>query len=276
MKLPKMKTNYHTHTYLCKHAIGDVEDYVTRAIELQYSTIAITDHGPFSDQLAQMVHSRRMSLKEYYDIYLPNLQKVKQIYCKEIEVLSGIEIEYLPALSTLYPLFLHDLDLMILGQHYIVDDDGTYKSVYAHLTSRQIEIYANTIVEAIETKMFPILAHPEIYTWDRDTFDTDCFEAAEKIIDAAVKHNVILEINANGIRNAIYFKKVLEGGNDFPYPRRAFWQMAKAKGAKIIINDDAHAPNRMYDEYTKLAYQFAAEERIDLLEKVDLKAFYSK
>lgn len=41
----KIKANYHTHIFLCKHAIGDVEDYVKKAIGLQYHTIAITDHG---------------------------------------------------------------------------------------------------------------------------------------------------------------------------------------------------------------------------------------
>ena len=36
----KIESNYHTHTFLCKHAIGDVEDYVKRAIQLGYHTIA--------------------------------------------------------------------------------------------------------------------------------------------------------------------------------------------------------------------------------------------
>ena len=28
-----LKANYHTHTYLCGHAIGDVSDYVNEAIQ---------------------------------------------------------------------------------------------------------------------------------------------------------------------------------------------------------------------------------------------------
>ncbi|MCM1514630.1 MAG: PHP domain-containing protein [Anaeroplasma bactoclasticum] len=276
MNLQKMKTNYHTHTYLCKHAIGDASDYVKRAVDLQYDVIAITDHGPFTDELAGIVRSRRMSLEEYRHIYLPNLEHAKRAYHQRIEILSGIEIEYLHALDALYPQFLRDLDLLILGQHYIVDADGTYKSVYDKLTAKQIEIYANTIVEAIETGMFAIVAHPEIYTWDKEVFDEECEKAADKIIDAAVKHHVVLEINANGIRNAIHFEKLFDGGTDFPYPRRAFWRMAKAKGAKIIVNDDAHAPNRIQDQFTLQAYRFAAEEGIELLNQVDIRAFYSK
>ena len=276
MKPQVIKTNYHTHTYLCKHAIGEASDYVKRAVELHYNVIAITDHGPFTDELAQIVHSRRMSLEAYQTMYLPSLQHAKQLFHQEIEVLSGVEIEYLHALDGLYPKFLKDMDLLILGQHYIVDDDGTYKSVYDRLTARQIEIYADTIVEALQTGMFAILAHPEIYAWDKVVFDDDCKKAAEKIIDAAVKHHVVLEINANGIRNAIHFDKLLDGGQDFPYPRRAFWKMAKAKGAKVIINGDAHAPNRIQDQYTFQAYQLAAEEGIEWLDDVDIQSFYSK
>ncbi|MCM1259405.1 MAG: PHP domain-containing protein [Prevotella sp.] len=276
MRKQLMKTNYHTHTYLCKHAIGDASDYVRRAVELQYDVIAITDHGPFTDELSRIVHSRRMSFEEYCHAYLPSLEYAKDSFGHRIKILSGIEIEYLHALDALYPQFLHDLDLLVLGQHYILDDDGTYKSVYDQLTSRQIEIYGNTIVEAIQTGMFVILAHPEIYAWDKDEFDESCQKVAEKIIDAAVKHHVVLEINANGIRNAIHFNKILDDGNDFPYPRRAFWKMAKAKGAMIVVNDDAHAPNRIQDQYTLQAYQFAAEEGISLLDFVDIQSFYSK
>ena len=66
----KIKANYHTHIFLCKHAIGDVEDYVKKAIGLQYHTIAITDHGPLPKFLQKKLNSRRMSIEQYKEIYL--------------------------------------------------------------------------------------------------------------------------------------------------------------------------------------------------------------
>ena len=41
-----LKTNYHTHCYLCGHAEGLPSDYIKKAIELGFSEIGISDHGP--------------------------------------------------------------------------------------------------------------------------------------------------------------------------------------------------------------------------------------
>ena len=40
-----LKANYHTHTYLCGHAVGDVEDYVNEAIRLGYTELGMSDHA---------------------------------------------------------------------------------------------------------------------------------------------------------------------------------------------------------------------------------------
>ena len=45
----KIKDNFHTHIYLCKHATGNAEDYIKRAIELNYESIGISDHGPLTE-----------------------------------------------------------------------------------------------------------------------------------------------------------------------------------------------------------------------------------
>ncbi|MDD5293042.1 MAG: PHP domain-containing protein [Candidatus Izemoplasmatales bacterium] len=42
-----MKNNYHTHMYLCRHAVGSVEDYVEKAIELGFTSLGMSDHAPF-------------------------------------------------------------------------------------------------------------------------------------------------------------------------------------------------------------------------------------
>ena len=87
-----IKANYHTHTFLCKHALGDVEDYVKKAISLGYHTIAITDHGPFPKFLQKKLNSRRMSIEQYTEVYLDMIERSKKLHEKEIKVLSGIEI----------------------------------------------------------------------------------------------------------------------------------------------------------------------------------------
>lgn len=42
-----MKTNYHTHTYRCKHAMGNDEHIVKRAIDAGIDILGFSDHNPW-------------------------------------------------------------------------------------------------------------------------------------------------------------------------------------------------------------------------------------
>ena len=267
----EIKSNYHTHTFLCKHALGDSEDYVKRAISLGYHTIAITDHGPFPKPLQKKINSRRMSIEQYDEVYLDMLERSVNKHKDEILVLKGVEIEYLPELEPLYPKFLKDLDFMILGQHYL-KKGNEHKSIYSELSKEDILLYAKTVSSGIETGMFKIVAHPEIFCWNlkEDEWDETCIEAANMIIDAAVKNEVVLEINVNGVRNSFYQRKEFyqDSKINFPYPRREFWDIAQSKGALIVMNDDAHAPNRLMDDYTLKTYKFVTEGGITLIDRI--------
>lgn len=267
----KIKSNYHTHTFLCKHALGDSEDYVKRAISLGYHTIAITDHGPFPKFLQKKLNSRRMSVEQYDEVYLDMLERSVNKHKDEILVLKGVEIEFLPELEPFYPKFLKDLDFMILGQHYL-KKENEYKSIYSPLSKDDIILYAKTVTAGIESGMFKIVAHPEIFCWNlkEDEWDETCIKAANMIIDAAVKCGVVLEINVNGVRNSFYQRKEFyqDGKINFPYPRREFWDIAQSKNALIVINDDAHAPNRLMDDYTLKTYKFVTEGGITIIDRI--------
>ena len=41
--------NYHTHTYRCQHASGDVEDYCEAAVEQGLQVLGISDHTALPD-----------------------------------------------------------------------------------------------------------------------------------------------------------------------------------------------------------------------------------
>lgn len=42
-----MKTNYHTHTYRCKHAMGNDERIVLNAIKADLDILGFSDHTPW-------------------------------------------------------------------------------------------------------------------------------------------------------------------------------------------------------------------------------------
>ncbi|MEX2089291.1 MAG: PHP domain-containing protein, partial [Bacteroidota bacterium] len=63
-----MIVDYHTHTSLCKHGEGDVEEYIQKALALGLDEIGCSEHMPMPDGF-DLRH--RMSLEEYYASYAP-------------------------------------------------------------------------------------------------------------------------------------------------------------------------------------------------------------
>lgn len=268
----KMKSNYHTHTYLCRHAEGKPIDYVKIANDFGYHTIGITDHGPLIQQIKNQIISRRMSFSEYYDLYLPQLEEAKKAY-PNIHVLKGLELEYFEEMKEYYPKFLEQLDYLVLGQHFIHHQNKIVSIYSDEIDAEAIKSFEKGVIKAIETGYFKILAHPDLYCWSYNRWDETAISVAKSIISTAIKNNVYLEINANGIRNCNRkeHKYLLNNGHvSYSYPKYEFWKLAKEMDAKVIIDDDAHFFKHMNDNATQEAIKLAEELQIEILNKIDL------
>lgn len=268
--ISKPIANYHTHTYLCKHANGKPIDYVEQAIKLKYQEIAITDHGPLIDDIIKNFYTRRMSYKQYYQNYLPELKEAIDQCSSHIKILKGLEIEYFENMNDEYKKFLDDLDFLVLGQHYFFVN-GKYQNVYNRLTDDEVIIYAQTVTQAMRKGFFKIIAHPEIFAYSRK-WDKICDKAAKMIIEAAKHYNVIIEFNVNGIRNSIAKNKVwktLEGKTNYSYPRREFFELVRKENLPVIISDDAHDPSNLYDNFTKEAYEMVKDIGLEIINKIN-------
>ena len=261
-------SNYHTHIYLCKHATGTVRDYVEKAISLDYQVIGISDHGPINEELKKQFYTRRMDMKEYQNIYLKDLVQLKEEYRDKITLLGALEIEFFDEMVTHYPKFINELDYLILGQHYL-KVDGKYTSVYRGMTPKNIKIYTDTVLKAFASGYFKILAHPEIFTMSYPKWDEHCEQATQRIIEGAKKYNIILEVNANGMR---LNRAALTKDNKFTnsYPHLNFWQSVAKTDLPVIVNDDAHAVEHLCDQATFKAYDFARELGLNIIQKIQL------
>ncbi len=260
-----MKNNYHTHTYLCNHATGTVDDYVKKAIELGFDTIGISDHGPMDEFTDR---SLRMVPKEY-PLYLKQCEKARKEYQDKINVLRAVEIEYLPNHDDYYKRLLLNLDYLALGQHYIIDEtsQNNLRSVYRLSTIKHLESYADIVIEGMKSGCFAFLCHPDVMLINVHEFTKEIEQISDLIIEASIRYDVPLEINTNGIR-----KKPIEinGEKRYRYPRKEFWQRVKKKNAKVIVSSDAHQPNHLYDKDVERAYAFADELGIAVEEELDL------
>ena len=82
----------HSHTPLCKHAIGDPQDYAAMAFRRGFQGLLVTCHNPMP---AGFSPGFRMSVDEFDD-YLQMVFRARQIWRGRIDVRLGIEADYLP------------------------------------------------------------------------------------------------------------------------------------------------------------------------------------
>ena len=90
-----MKTNYHTHTYRCKHAMGNDERIVQHAIKAGIDILGFSDHTPwphFPDDYDSHVRMETMYLPEY----CRSIRRLREKYKDQIELHIGLEAEYFP------------------------------------------------------------------------------------------------------------------------------------------------------------------------------------
>ena len=189
------KENYHTHMRLCRHAQGDIKDYVEEAIRLGFHSLGISDHGPVSNP-----GFKRMTIDEFYKIYVPEFMECKKRYQNQIKLFLGLEIEYIYGNDSYYKEVLKSLDYLILGCHYYsgykqMDDTSSFLCN----TKERLEEYVKLIEDALATKYFKILAHPDIFLGGYPRWDEYTASATSRIVLACIKNNEYLECNSNGL-----------------------------------------------------------------------------
>ena len=75
----KLDYTFHSHTYRCGHATGDIEDYVLKAIEHGYRYYGVSDHvflkGINSPRVRGDISCLDEYIKKYYES--PELQVIE-------------------------------------------------------------------------------------------------------------------------------------------------------------------------------------------------------
>lgn len=259
-----MKTNYHTHTYRCKHACGTELDYVNAAIESGLSVLGFSDHMPFKDDR----HGLRMDFKELTE-YVNIIKQLKITKKKDLTILLGLECEYDINDSDYYEELLttYNMDYLILGQHFYTDSKNNFTNVYFFNDTFHYIEYANSVAKGIASGYFKILAHPDVIFINDCPWDYNCEKATDIILSAAVKHDIVLEFNANGIRKG---QTNYIDGTRYAYPHPLFWNQVNNTNSPVIINSDCHDPKYVFDESMKKAHDLAKEWGIKIKDHIDL------
>ena len=230
-----MKANYHTHTYRCKHAKGEDEEYILRAIEGGLKVIGFADHAPVN--FVDNYNGRWRVQPEDAEEYIVSLRALREKYKDKITIHIGFEMEYFPKYFDKMYAYVKELgaEYIIMGEHYI---DGDWKETSRHTnhpghTVEDFKEYADTVIEGMKTGKYLYVAHPDMFNLEGN--DEFFKKESERICRAAKETDIPLELNLLGI---------FDNRN---YPDERFLEVAGKVGCKMIIGFDAHEPERAYD-----------------------------
>lgn len=228
---------FHVHTYRCKHA-GDAQDYeyVKKAIELEAPRIVFTDHAPFPGN----PFGNRMDIEELPE-YIESINKLKQQYQGKIEILCGLEIEYLPSFDEYYKSLnkMDGLDLLVLGQHFYEHKNGEY-SFNDEVKSKAFVGLCEAIAKGIKTGYFAAVAHPDRAFRKKDKWTDKKQEVAMKLVDAIKK-----------LEQPIYLEKNYSSMQKKGYYWPEFWRLL-GDYKKIFYGLDAHSLEELENGYKRI------------------------
>lgn len=262
--------NYHTHTERCGHAEKDYDDeeYVKEAFERGIKFFAFTDHIPFLKVKDTKVNVR-MSYDEI-DEYLQSIVKLKDKYKGMIKIETGFEFEYIPEELEHILKIKNMVDKMVLGQHFVFDDQGNIKyfSSKQEMTNKEMIQYVCLINKALEHGLPDIIAHPDLFLKYRKNFGEKEEFFTREICKLAQKYQVPMEINLNEIyREYAKAKEKLTEGTEreqielakskIRYPNKQFWEILSEYNIKVLFGIDAHLKGQILNN--DISYRIANE-----------------
>lgn len=200
LELRDIKGVFHVHTTF-SDASMTLRETVRVAKELGYQYIGISDHSKSAYYAGGLTEERIKEQHEEIDRLNEEL--------KGFHIFKGVECDILSDGSL-------DYDDKVLSTF-----DFVITSVHSRFNMSEAEM-TKRIIKAISNPYTTILGHPTgRLLLSRDGYPVDL----KKVIDAAAKHRVVVELNSHPYRLDLDWR---------------FCRYAKEQGVKVSINPDAH------------------------------------
>lgn len=256
-------SNYHTHTQLCKHATGTVEDYIMKAKEEGCLELGMSDHCPYSRKSNLYWPDIRMTEEEA----ISYISQVRECSKKvDFPVYAGFECEWDKSSYTWYKdelLGRMNADYLIFGPHWVYDF-GEYIYILNVDSVQLFHKYVEQTIDGIKSGLYKFIAHPDLFMGAYKEWDADSKAMLGAILDAAIDCNLPVEINGNGLNRNMNQTK---NGLRHPYPYDEFWDLVSTKNIDVVCSSDAHSPDCVIS-WAKDAREYAKKHNIIPVEKL--------
>jgi len=228
--------DYHLHTPRCGHAVGDLEEYVARALLLGLSEVGFSDHFP-------LLHLRDSTLSMSLEELPHYVEEVNHLAgsVSGVRVRLGIEVDYVPGYveRTAEILSAYAFDYVMGSVHFLDGwgfDDPRYVEGY-----RGRDLYAlwaryfQVLGDAAESGLFDVLAHPDLIKKFGYRPLGDVTPLYESCLDRVAAAGLAVEVSTAGLS-----KPVGE-----IYPGEEFLRLCRRREIPVTLGSDAHSPEEV-------------------------------
>ena len=242
-------TNYHSHCSFCDGR-APLEEFVKEAISQGFYSYGVSSHAPLPFPTQWTMEWGQM------EAYLDEFKNLRSKYADEIELYVGLEIDYLneesnPSVARFTEL---PLDYRIGSVHLLYDAAGEVvdidcspavfkERVDRHFNGdvlRVIRMYFDRLFRMVELGGFDILGHADKMHYNASCYhpgllDEPWYEALMKdYFSLVASRGYLVEINTKAYDSLGTF-----------YPNSRYWELMKEYQIKVLVNSDAHYPERI-------------------------------
>jgi histidinol-phosphatase (PHP family) len=248
--------DWHTHNKLCRHAKGDIEEYVITGIEKGISTLGISDHFPYDvlDGIENIPYQEYSMRSAEIQEYIERFKKCKEKYKEDIDLKLAFEVDFIRNQEDNSQSYLkqqnikNQLDYILGSVHVLRSEQG----IFAFDDRRFIEFYNlfggidNLYAEYFKTLRamlnskkfdFDIVTHfdlPKKYNQrpkDLKRFNRE-IGSTLKLIKEKDK---TIEINTSGLRKQVHEV----------YPSDEIIKKINSLEIPVLLGSDAHEPKKV-------------------------------
>lgn len=254
-----MIANYHTHTWRCNHAVGTEEGYVKAAIRAGMKILGFSDHTPYL--FPGDYYSNFRMRPEQLPGYCETVLNLREKYAGEIDIHLGVECEFYPKhfADTLALLRDHQVEYLILGQHFTGNEYDSLYSGRSTTVEENLRRYCHQSMEAMNTGLFTYFAHPDLHHFlgNGKVYK----EQTRALCREANSCGMPLELNLLGIRE------------DKWYPNPQFWEVVGEENCAVVIGCDAHEESALdHPRATAEAMKLVCTYGLKVIDTVKLRS----
>lgn len=232
--------DYHLHTNYTVDANATLFEMAESASQIGISEIGITDH--------YVVHKERYKIKPLeIEKHFRDRAIAKQKWGIDIKI--GLEMDFFEEHFSELQKIINTFDFdFILGANHFIKDFGLADEAQSNLyfqgrNKRDVlEHYFENLAKTIESNLFDIIAHIDIFRkfgekfLGKIVFD-EYKDLAEQTANLLLKTDTGIELNCRGFEHPPSYN---------PYPCPEFLMFLKEKGIKkITLGSDAHSTDKI-------------------------------